>query len=73
MLGVPLAIRKVAPCGCQMCIGSHSPIPESRNQVVSERDRDRERDMHAGSCCVRAVVSDERRVVDAEGINNRFV
>lgn len=36
MLGVPLAIKKVAPCGCQMCVGSHSSIPESRMQVVSE-------------------------------------
>ncbi|CAM9297315.1 unnamed protein product [Scytosiphon promiscuus] len=35
MLGVPLAIRKVAACGCQMCVGSHSTIPESRNQVAT--------------------------------------
>lgn len=35
MLGVPLAIKKVAPCGCQMCVGSHSPIPESRLQVAT--------------------------------------
>lgn len=37
LLGLPLAIKKVAPCGCQVCVGSHSSIPECMRQVVSKR------------------------------------
>jgi len=45
MLGVPLAIKKVAPCGCQVCVGSHSPIPEPSLQVVREgEEEERERE-----------------------------
>ncbi|CAM9553192.1 unnamed protein product [Ectocarpus fasciculatus] len=35
MLGVPLAIKKVAPCGCHICLGGYSQIPEPRNQVAT--------------------------------------
>eukprot|EP00903_Cladosiphon_okamuranus_P008890 g8510.t1 len=35
MLGVPLAIKKVAPCGCQVCVGSQSSIPEPSLQVAT--------------------------------------
>ncbi|CAM9172505.1 unnamed protein product [Pylaiella littoralis] len=35
LLGLPLAIKKVAPCGCQVCVGSHSSIPEPMNQVAT--------------------------------------
>lgn len=34
MLGIPLAIKKIAPCGCKICIGDRSPIAEPRSQVV---------------------------------------
>ena len=34
MLGIPLAIKKIAPCECQICVGSQSPIVEPTQQVV---------------------------------------
>eukprot|EP00904_Undaria_pinnatifida_P001450 jgi/Undpi1/11305/HiC_scaffold_30.g13603.m1 len=35
MLGIPLAIKKIAPCGCQICVGSQSSILEPQTQVAT--------------------------------------
>ncbi|CAN0246018.1 unnamed protein product, partial [Laminaria digitata] len=35
LLGIPLAIKKIAPCGCQICVGSQSSIVEPMKQVAT--------------------------------------
>ena len=33
-LGIPLAMKKIAPCGCKICVGNQSSIAEPLSQVV---------------------------------------